>query len=75
MIIKNDYPHCPTCNMGGRKWQPAGGDSNFQKNLKRFAAVYNNFVKNHMTEWTPDENHEPAWKKRRTSKSSSSRGE
>ena len=46
MILKNDFPHCPTCKPGGYDWKPQEGDTNFSRNLKRFSEQFNWFVQN-----------------------------
>ena len=70
MIMKNDFPHCPGCKLGGCDWKPQDGDTDFESHLKRFSEGFNWFVQ-HVhpnTETMQDENHEPAWKKRKSSK-------
>ena len=71
MILRDDFPHCPTCKIGGYEWKPQEGDTEFSRNLKRFSERFNWFVQNvhPNTEVKQDENHEPAWKKRNSSKS------
>ena len=46
MILKNDFPHCPTCKLGGHDWKPQEGDTIFSRSLKRFSEQFNWFVQN-----------------------------
>ena len=64
MILKNDFPHCPTCKLGGRAWKPQSGDTAFQRNLKRFSETFNWFAQNvhPNTEVKRDVEKAPIWR-------------
>ena len=70
MGLRNDALHCPRCKLGGHPWKCDGTESAFKKILKRNAELFNLFQKEFLCTTSRDENHEPAWKKRRSSKGS-----
>ena len=44
--MKNDFPHCPTCKLGGYDRKPQEGDTFCSRNLTRFSEQFNWFVQN-----------------------------
>ena len=68
-VIKSEHHHCESCNIGGTPVFDASSDSSrFQQDVKLLGENYYILCDRLFFERKTNPEHEPAWKKRRSSK-------